>query len=184
MTKNLTQLSKFLALILRHTAREHGISIDSEGFTDIETVWTVISNKFGKRYTIDDLYEVVAGDQYGKKRYEIVDTRIRAMFGHSDVGEISYPVTVPPKFLYHGTSIEAIQSIKTSGLMSQNRQYVHLTTNFDNATRVANRHSKEIIVLEVSAKDAYENGVVFHQPEAEHFLCKAVPSRFIIFPHD
>lgn len=184
MTKNLTQLSKFLALILRHKAGNLDITIDHEGFTDIESVWHVISNKFGTRYTIEDLHEVVAGDQYGKKRYEIVDTRIRAMFGHSDVGEILYPTIVPPAILYHGTSIEAIESIKTSGLLSQSRQYVHLTTNYENATRVANRHSKEIVVLELSAKDAYENGVVFHQPEAEHFLCKSVPSRFIIFPYD
>lgn len=180
---NLTQLSKFLALVLRHKAEDYNLNIDENGFVDTDEVWQLIEKKFGKKFRYSDLETVVAGDNHGKKRYEIIDGRIRAMFGHSTgVTEINYPIATPPAHLYHGTSQEAIKSIEKSGLESRNRQYVHLTTNLDNAKRVADRHSKNIIILTINALEAHNSGVVFHQPEDEHYLCKYIPSEYIVFP--
>ncbi len=179
---NLTQLSKFIALVLRHKAQDYNLKIDGNGFVDLEQVWQLIEEKYGKRYTQADLETIVAGDKHGKKRYEIVDGKIRAMFGHSmGVNDINYPIAHPPQYLYHGTSQEAIESIKQTGLESRNRQYVHLTTNLDNAKRVADRHSKNIIILTIRALDAHTNGITFHQPESEHYLCKHIPPEYIDF---
>lgn len=178
---NLTQLSKFLALILRHKADEFRLTLDDQGFVDVQAVWDIIDQRFGDMYQYDDLLHIVEGDKYGKKRYEIVDGKIRAMFGHSAVREITYPIVTPPVTLYHGTSQDAIDSIRKTGLQAQNRQYVHLTINLDTAKRVANRHSKETILLKVEALTAHNDGIVFHQPEEEQFLCKHVPPQYIIF---
>jgi len=179
---NLTRLSKFLALVLRHKAQDFNLDIDENGFVDVSEIWQLIENKFDNQYTYEDLEIIVAGDKQGKKRYEIIDDKIRAMFGHSrGVIEISYPVVSPPTLLYHGTSRAAIQSIKKTGLETRNRQYVHLTTNLENAKRVADRHSKNIIILKISASDAHNNGIKFHQPEPEHYLCKHIPSDYINF---
>ena len=178
---NLTQLSKFLALILRHKAEEFELEIDENGFADVDRVWDIIKDRYGNRYNFEDLETIVAGDAHGKRRYEIINGNIRAMFGHSDVGEITYPLVVPPQYLYHGTSQEAIGSIKSEGLMSQSRQYVHLTTNLDNASRVADRHSKNTVILKIDALSAHNAGIVFHQPETEHFLSKHIPAKYIDF---
>jgi len=178
---NKTQLSKFLALILRHKADEFNLQLDTDGFVNVDQVWEIIEKQYGNKFSYQDLKSIVDGDNHGKKRYEIVDGKIRAMFGHSDVREITYPIVTPPKHLYHGTSQEAINSIKATGLQAQSRQYVHFTTNLDNATRVANRHSKNTIILQIRALDAYNDGIVFHQPEAEHYLCKQIAPKYINF---
>ncbi len=179
---NLIRLSKFLALALRHKPEKFGLTLDSEGFTDLETVLTLVEKRFQGRYTHADLETVVAGDRYGKKRYEIHDGRIRAMFGHSDVQPIDYPPAVPPEILYHGTTPQAISSIRKHGLKSQARQYVHLTTNVDHAGRVAKRRTEEIVLLVVRAREAHDVGLVFHHPEAEHYLVLEMPPEFIDFP--
>jgi putative RNA 2'-phosphotransferase len=82
---DLVRLSKFLAVMLRHEADEFGLSLDAEGFTDTDAVWEQINKRYPGKYTYADLLAVVAGDQDGKKRYEIQGWRIRALFGHSDV---------------------------------------------------------------------------------------------------
>jgi putative RNA 2'-phosphotransferase len=178
---NHTQLSKFLALILRHKADKFNLKLDEQGFVDVQDVWKIIENRFGDTFQYDDLLLVVAGDKHGKKRYEIVDGKIRAMFGHSNVREIQYPIVTPPQNLYHGTSKDAIKSIRKFGLQAQSRQYVHLTTNLANAKRVAYRHSKHTIILQIDALTAHHDGVVFHQPETEHFLCQHIPAEYIDF---
>ena len=105
---NLTRLSKFLAVVLRHDAEKFHVALDSEGFTDVDAVWTIIQKRYPGQYDYRDLLTVVEGDQTGKKRYEIREGRIRAMFGHSKVNPISYPVAVPPEYLYHGTTPQAL----------------------------------------------------------------------------
>lgn len=178
---NTTQLSKFLALILRHKADDFNLQLDADGFVDVDHVWGIINERYGNKFSYSDLESIVAGDKHGKKRYEIVDGKIRAMFGHSDVREITYPSVIPPKYLYHGTSLEAIKSIKVTGLKAQSRQYVHFTTNLNNAKRVASRHSKNTVILQIHALEAHNNGIVFHQPEAEHYLSKHIDPKYINF---
>lgn len=178
---NLTQLSKFLALILRHQADKFNLPLDEQGFTEVALVWALVQNHFGNGFSYQDLETVVVGDQHGKKRYELVDGRIRALFGHSAVRAINYSKVIPPTLLYHGTSQTALAAIRATGLKAGQRQYVHLTTNLRHAKRVAIRHSDDIIILTVHAFAAHEAGIVFHQPEAEHFLCTHVPVQFLQF---
>jgi len=178
---NTNQLSKFLALILRHKAPEFDLQLDEDGFVEVGQVWQIIQNQYGNKYSYNDLETIVVGDNHGKKRYEIVDDKIRAMFGHSAVREITYPIVTPPEYLYHGTSQEAIDSIKETGLQAQSRQYVHFTTNLDNAKRVASRHSKSTVILQIHSLKAHNDGIIFHRPEAEHYLSKHIAPKYIDF---
>lgn len=181
MANNLKHLSKLLAVILRHKPDDFGIELDEYGFAPLDVVWQAIKTKYGERYTLTDLETVVAGDQNGKKRYEIADGHIRALYGHSTL-QITYLPTVPPDLLYHGTNANALQLIRDEGLKSMNRQYVHLTTNLDNAIIVAKRRTNDPIILTIRAKEAHDAGLVFHQAEAEHYLVKSLPPDFIDAP--
>jgi len=134
------------------------------------------------KYTYDDLLKVVEGDETGKKRYEIAGTEIRALFGHSAVTPIVYPPADPPDVLYHGTTRDVLESIRAHGLQARARQYVHLTSNEKRASIVAGRHSRDIVILTIRAAAAGRAGVVFHRPEAEHWLVTALPPAFIDFP--
>ncbi len=181
---DLKRLSKFLAVMLRHKADQFDLALDSEGFTDVDAVWKQISRRYPGAYAYSDLLKVVDGDEHGKKRYEIRDGRIRALFGHSAVTPISYPPVEPPKILYHGTTPEALESIRKSGLKAMRRQYVHLGTSVERATRVAARHTRTPVMLRVRAQDAYRAGIEFYSPEAEHYLAREVPPEYIEFPEE
>jgi putative RNA 2'-phosphotransferase len=183
MSNDLTKLSKFLSVMLRHNPEEFGISLDKEGFSPLDPVWQAIRAKYGNRYDEKDLLTVVEGDERGKKRYEILNGRIRAMYGHSEP-EVIYPPATPPEFLYHGTNPKALAAIRKEGLTSMARQYVHMTTNLDNAKVVAKRRTVSPLILSIRALDAHAAGVVFHHAETEHFLAKSIPPEFIEFPDE
>jgi putative RNA 2'-phosphotransferase len=180
--KNLEKLSKFLALVLRHEPLEFGVQLDDEGFTDVDYLWLVIQEKYGDRYTWDDLETVVAGDADGKKRYELRDKRIRAMYGHNRTVNITYEPATPPEILYHGTNKQALAGIRKDGLQALGRQYVHLTTNTARAEKVAARRGEKIILLTIRASEAHQAGIVFHHAETEHYLAKHIPAAYIDIP--
>lgn len=178
---DLTALSKFLSLMLRHRAADFGLALDADGFTSVDVVWSQVVKKFGERYTWVDLLEVVEVAADSKQRFEIVNGRIRARYGHSAVRTISYPPVTPPELLYHGTTPETLDAIRREGLRPQSRQFVHLSLDESWARRVGARHSAEPLVLRVYALAAYQAGCVFHHPEPKHFLTLAVPPEFIDF---
>ncbi len=178
------KLSKFLAYILRHNPQEFNLTLDAQGFTSVDSVWAAIQKRFPNgRYSWKDVLEIVKGDKTGKKRYEIKEERIRAMYGHNAaVTEITYRPFKPPAVLFHGTNEPALDLIRLDGLKALSRQYVHLTTSHERAMTVASRRSDEIIVLQILSEEAHAAGVVFYRPETEHFLSKAIPAEFIRFP--
>jgi putative RNA 2'-phosphotransferase len=93
---------------------------------------------------------VIAGDEHGKRRFELVDGRVRAVFGHSTgVPEIIYTAVQPPDMLYHGTVRRFVRQILLEGLKPQSRQYVHLTTNREEAERVGRRHGRDFVLLTI-----------------------------------
>jgi putative RNA 2'-phosphotransferase len=178
---DLVRLSKFLAVMLRHEPEQFGLTLDEEGFANTDAVWAQVGRRYPGQYSYADLLKVVEGDQDGKKRYEIRGRRIRAMYGHSEP-RVIYPPAEPPDTLYHGTTREALASIRQHGLQSRGRQYVHLTTTTRRATTVAGRHRGSPVILVVRSGDAARAGVRFYHPEAEHYLADAVPPEFIEFP--
>lgn len=179
---NLTKLSKFLSLMLRHQAAEFGLTLDSEGFAETDTVWAQVQKRYPGVYTYKDLLLVVEGGTDGKQRYEIVGRRIRARYGHSAVRTITYPPVTPPEYLYHGTTREALESIRQQGLQSQKRQFVHLSLDRDWAESVGARHSKNTVVLRIRAIEAHQAGYIFHHPEPKHYLAISIAPEFIDFP--
>lgn len=179
---DLTRLSKFLSLLLRHQADQFGLELDAHGFVAVDEVWIQVTKRYPGRYQYSDLLKVVDGDATGKKRYELVHGRIRALYGHSAVRPITYEPVEPPALLYHGTSAQALTSIRAAGLQRQSRQYVHLTTRRDRATQVGSRHGGQTIILTVHAAEAYQSGVQFYHPETDHYLAEDIPAAFIDFP--
>ena len=60
------------------------------------------------------------------------------------------------------------------------RQYVHLSENMVDASKVAlRRKGKEIQILRVNSEKAYSNGIKFFQEEGAIWLTNYVPPEFI-----
>ena len=182
MTDQISGLSRYISVILRHRAQDFGLEMDSDGFVDLEGLWALVTGRYGDQYDLDDLQKVIAGDADGKKRFEIVEGRIRALYGHSRVGAVTYPPAEPPEYLYHGTSPHLLGVIHKQGLRPMKRQYVHLSTTIKRAREVGVRQAKWPMVLKIRARQAAAAGVVFHHPEELHWLAKAIPPEFIELP--
>ena len=101
-TPDLTRISKYISLILRHKPEVIGIQLDAHGWADVNALLAGIS----KKYFIDRdiLEEIVRSDS--KQRYIFNEdrTRIRASQGHSVQVDVELPVVEPPETLYHGTA--------------------------------------------------------------------------------
>jgi len=179
---NLTRLSKFVSTILRHRAGDFGIELDEHGFTDYARLREIVQSKSHDQYTNAHWDAIVEVGADGKHRFEVVDGRIRARYGHSRVSPIVYDPITPPAILYHGTNPQAAKIIRREGLRSMKRQYVHLSANTERATSVARRRTESEVLLVIRATEAHLAGVEFYCPEPEHYLAKSIPPIYIEFP--
>ena len=182
MNDQLIPLSRYLSVVLRHRAQDFGLEMDPNGFVELEGLWALVIERFGDQYDLEDLQKVVAGEADGRKRFEIVAGGMRALYGHSRVGAVTYPPAEPPEYLYHGTSPQALGSIRRQGLQPLKQQYVHLSATEKIARKEGGHRAKWPVLLKIRARQAAAAGVVFHHPEELHWLAKAVPPEFIEFP--
>jgi putative RNA 2'-phosphotransferase len=179
-----THLSKFMSLVLRHRARAFGLTPDAEGFVPLADFVAVVARE--QRLAADEartaiLDVVETGVPW---RYEVRGDLIRATYGHSrrNIPEVVYPPVEPPATLFHGTAPDALPAIRAAGLKPMRRQYVHLSTTLERAQSVAGRHTRTPVILLVRALAAHQAGVIFHAPEPRHYLARAIPAEFVLFP--
>jgi putative RNA 2'-phosphotransferase len=172
------RLSKFLSLVLRHEPERFGLRLDEQGSVPLADLLSAMRrHREWQAVTEEQIREVVLTSD--KQRFEIFGDRIRARYGHSVEQRVSYPEVEPPDLLYHGTSPRSLPSIRTEGLHPMKRQYVHLSTDPEQARAVGQRHAPEPVVLSVRARDAWQAGVQFYQPEERLYLAEAIPAAFI-----
>jgi putative RNA 2'-phosphotransferase len=182
MSQDLTRLSKFLSLVLRHRAPDFGLAPDAEGFVPLDALLAVVRRTPDLHADRPAVLRVV--EEGRPKRFELRGDRIRASYGHSlkTDAPVAYPPALPPPLLYHGTTARALAGIRRHGLQPMRRQYVHLSTSVERAGTVGGRRTRQPIVLVVRAQAAHAAGIVFHSPEPQHYLAAAVPREFVDFP--
>ncbi|WPC42642.1 RNA 2'-phosphotransferase [Clostridium sp. JS66] len=171
------ELGKFISLILRHSPQTIDITLDEHGWANVDDLIRGI-NKKGKRIDFQDLERIVR--ENNKQRYSFNDdrTKIRANQGHSIEVDVELEEKVPPKYLYHGTSTRFIDSIMNLGIQKQNRQYVHLSKDFQTAFSVGKRHGKPT-VLKIDCIRMYDEGYKFYFSKNGVWLTDVVPVKFI-----
>lgn len=179
-SKELNQLSKFLSYVLRHKPEAIGLSLDTNGWADIDDLITK-ANSFGEVNSLDKqvIYEIVATSD--KKRFAISENgqRIRANQGHSVNVDVELKKAVPPRYLYHGTATRFLESILNEGLKSKQRLHVHLSSDIETATSVGKRYGHPVI-LKIKALEMYQQGDEFYISENDVWLTEKVSSEFII----
>jgi putative RNA 2'-phosphotransferase len=114
-----------------------------------------------------------------KKRFELVDDRVRAVYGHSVDGKVEREQATPPAILYHGTPPDIAAIIRVQGLKPMSRQYVHLSSDVATAREVGLRRSPKPVIFEIDALAAHEAGHAFYIGHDKVWLCDALPASFI-----
>lgn len=177
--KDLTKASKYIALLLRHKPEEGDLTLNKEGYCPTVDLVRAVKRKFNW-FTLNDLYDIVASDEKGRYSFNEVKTIIRANQGHStNQVDITFKEVVPPDILYHGTATRFLDSIYREGLKPISRQYVHLSGDTGTAAKVGARHGL-VKVLNINAKQMYEDGYKFYLSENNVYLTKEVPQRYIM----
>lgn len=176
--KKLESTSKFLSLVLRHAPETIGITLDPQGWVEIDHLLASAAQR-GKRITPETLHEVVA--TCNKKRFAISDDglSIRASQGHSIASvDLGLTPATPPEFLYHGTASRFIESIMASGLRPGSRNHVHLSSARETAVSVGRRHGKPVVLL-VRALAMHQQGMAFYLSANGVWLTAGVPAAFL-----
>ncbi len=154
--KNRKKLSKFMSGALRHFPKDADISINKKGWVNIEDMLSSIKEKY-KWATKEKMKAVISTDP--KDRFEILDNQIRASYGHSIEISLEKTIDEVPNTLYHGTKPSNIESIMETGLLSMERQEVHLSKTIKEARKVGYRHSKNPTILQIDSKKMTEDGL-------------------------
>lgn len=176
------RLSKFLSLVLRHEPAAAGVTLDAEGWIDIDTLLKGATQK-GMTFTRSDLDHVVATSE--KKRFTVSadGASIRAAQGHSVKVDLSLVPECPPELLYHGTAERNVASIVVEGLRPGSRQYVHLSSDEATARAVGARHGRPV-VFRVDAAQAHADGHHFYRAENGVWLTDPLAARYLILGPD
>ncbi|EMH4721376.1 TPA: RNA 2'-phosphotransferase [Pseudomonas aeruginosa] len=147
--KTLDDTSKFLSYVLRHQPEAIGLTLDGEGWADIDAL---IAGAARDGRALDRVLLGAVVENNDKKRFALSadGQRIRAVQGHSHAAvAIAYAPAVPPAVLYHGTALE-----------------------------VGRRYGSPVL-LEIDARDMHLAGHLFHQAENGVWLTERVAVRFI-----
>jgi putative RNA 2'-phosphotransferase len=179
---DLVRTSKFLSLVLRHQPEAIGLTLDDNGWADVDELIR-LANESGHVLTRTLLERVVAEND--KKRFAFSDDgrRIRASQGHSVAVDLALPPVEPPEVLYHGTATRFLDSIRAGGLHAGSRRHVHLSPDAATATKVGQRHGKPVVLV-VRARAMAAAGHQFFLSANGVWLTERVPAEFLVFPQE
>lgn len=180
MKKSQEKISKYLSFILRHNPEAIGLSLDTQGWANVEELLEGMK-KINKAITRNELQEIV--EKNDKKRFTFSNNGlyIRAAQGHSLKNvDISFEEKTPPDLLFHGTASRFLQSIKQKGLIPGSRHYVHLSEEEKTAKAVGLRYGVPVI-LKINAGVMCDQGHKFYQADNGVWLTNNVPVKFLQF---
>jgi putative RNA 2'-phosphotransferase len=179
MDKKLIKISKFLCFILRHKPESINLTLDRQGWAEVDELINLACQK-GTKIDFSMLEKIVANDAKQRFSFSQDKSKIRANQGHSIQVDLSLKPQTPPEYLFHGTATRFIKSISKQGLLKKSRQYVHLSANKSTAISVGKRYGTPVL-LRIRAKKMQEIGYSFFLSDNGVWLTDRVPREFIDF---
>ena len=178
--KATVSISKYLSRHLRHKPHEIDLTIDKNGWANIDELIEKSREHKGRVLTLEMIIDVVKNND--KQRFKISDDgkKIRANQGHSFQVDLELESVTPPDILYHGTAKRFLSKIIETGLLPMSRQHVHLSETEDTAIKVGQRHGKPI-VLTIDSGKMSKDGIDFYLSENNVWLTETVPIEYISF---
>lgn len=179
LPKALDTKGRKLIKALRHDPASLDLVLDKEGWAAYHKVLEVLDLKPSELQLIVDLND--------KKRFEldVFRYRIRAVQGHSIEGideiEKSWKKLIPThlKPAYHGTTTKVLPLIFENGIHRMKRNFVHLSPTPEIAHKVASRHGKDTVILEINLQDMIAYGFDVYESDNKVILTKHVPAQYI-----
>lgn len=177
---NYTALSKEISYSLRHGPWEYELELDENGWVETSQLLEALKlEKKWKDLTENYIEEMI--QQSDKRRHELSNGKIRALYGHSTTEKIKIEKKEPPEILLHGTARCFLDRIRQNGLLPMGRQYVHLSVDVETAMIVGKRRDSNPAILKINSKIAYIEGINFYQGNDKVWLADSVEIKYIDF---
>jgi len=173
-----TRISIFISKLLRHRPEIIGLTIDRNGWADVDELIEGVRRHKAPDFDREALDDIVASDAKQRYSYSEDGRRIRANQGHSIPVDVELTACEPPEYLWHGTGEKYVPSIDRTGLLPKSRLYVHLSADSDTARTVGSRHGKPV-VYRVNSGEMARQGYIFYRSVNGVWLTKAVPAEFL-----
>lgn len=176
---DLVALSRTVSHALRHEPEAYGVTLDSDGWVDVDDLLAAIGRKQKALAgaTEQELRDILSTSE--KTRFEIRDGRVRARYGHSVERRIEHQAVEPPAVLFHGTARRNQESILEKGLLPSGRQYVHLSGDRALAVKVGQRHGDPVLFL-VDTSAARKLGIQFFIVDEDVYLAESIPAAALV----
>jgi RNA:NAD 2'-phosphotransferase (TPT1/KptA family) len=180
-----TKLSRTLTTILRHQAKNLGLTMSSDGFVSIKSLIALpmLSKLNPSQEKIEEIVK-----QCPKQRFALSEdkTKIKANQGHSiqeglddekmlkeiklDDDEKEFYLRYPT--CIHGTYLKAWEAIQLSGGLSRmNRRHIHFSSKPPGAkTMISGMRANAEILLHLDLKAAITDGYKFYESQNEVIL--------------
>lgn len=177
--KDLKHISKFLSLVLRHKPEEIGLTMEPNGWVNVDELIEKC-NVYKVCFDFETLEKIVFTND--KQRFAFNDdyTKIRANQGHTVNVDLEFKPNEPLEYLYHGTVAKFTEAINSNGLQKMQRLHVHLSKDLDTAVKVGSRRGKPVI-LKIQALKMHHDGFVFYLSQNGVWLTDHVPANYIEF---
>ena len=177
MNKELVNISKEISYALRHNPYLYDLEMDDNGYVLVEQLISGI-NRHGEQdreISLEDIKTIMTCSD--KKRWELCDNKIRALYGHSI--SIDKMIGTPPNVLYHGTLHKSVPYIMEQGLLPMERHYVHLSTDKETAIIVGKRRDPNPVILSVDTLMAMQDGIHFYVGNDTVWLSDVIPPKYL-----
>lgn len=172
-------LAKTLAYITCHAPGEHGLFWEADGTMPWKELYWVLqedpSLRFVRESNIRELTYLGI-----ELPFELDGNLLRLRDG---VAAPVYPVAEPPERLFYACRRKQYLVVSRQGLSNPaNRSYTGLAANEDLALRLGHRRDPEPILIEVRAKKAFEEGILFREAGPALYLAESVPPDCLLLP--
>ncbi|MFN8633120.1 MAG: RNA 2'-phosphotransferase [Chloroflexota bacterium] len=176
-TDQLTRISKFLSLHLRHQPERLGLTLGPGGWVAVDDLLRGAQQR-GFSISRDELDAVVRENDKQRFSLDASGTLIRANQGHSVEIDLQLAPLAPPVVLYHGTGEKSVGAIEREGLLKMQRHHVHLSADVETARKVGGRHGRPVI-FRVDTATMERDGFLFYRSENGVWLVDSVPTRYL-----
>jgi len=171
-------VSRYISYLLRHNPED--LEMDKEGFVDLDKLVSKIRRRCP---SVDRDFLVRMVEESERKRFEIVDDKIRALYGHTIPVQVRLEEDKQIAWLYHGTTAEAAKEILEKGLRPMRRRWVHLSPTEEIALDVGRRRTNRPMILVIDVAEARKHGVKFFRVTDNVYVCKYVSAKYIKMLH-
>jgi len=167
------KVSKYMSYLLRHNPEN--LKMNKHGFVNFNE----LLEKIKERFQVDKNFILEIVKESERKRFEIVEGKIRALYGHTIPVKLELEEDKLVKVLYHGTTAESVSKIFKEGLKPMKREWVHLSPTIEIAIQIGLRRTRKPVVLKIDAEAARKKGVKFYKATDTVYLCTYIQPEHI-----